>query len=54
MAGAAYAVLVGLATWQALRAQPLLEPDALSLAAGAALVVATATAGVLVLRGDRS
>jgi hypothetical protein len=52
VAGAAYGVLVGFLTWQALRAQPLLQPDAITLTAVAALLVATATAGALVLRAD--
>lgn len=37
----AYLGLIGLLTWQALRAQPLLAPDALTLQACAALLVAT-------------
>jgi len=45
VAGGAYGVLVVLLTWQALRSQPLLKPDGLTLAAFAALAVATA-AGV--------
>ncbi|SCF20901.1 hypothetical protein GA0074696_3437 [Micromonospora purpureochromogenes] len=49
VAGAAYGVLTMLLTWQALRGQPLLRPDALTLAAAAALVTATATAAALVL-----
>ncbi|WP_309232223.1 hypothetical protein [Micromonospora tarensis] len=53
VAGAAYGVLTVLLTWQALRGQPLLRPDALTLVAVAALVVATATAGGLVLARRR-
>jgi hypothetical protein len=54
VAGGAYGVLTILLTWQALRGQPLLRPDALTLAAVAALVVATATpAGVVVARRRR-
>jgi len=49
VAGGAYGVLTMLLTWQALRGQPLLRPDALTLAAVAALVVATATAAGVVL-----
>ncbi|MET7709920.1 hypothetical protein [Micromonospora sp. NPDC005413] len=49
VAGGAYGVLTLLLTWQALRGQPLLRPDALTLAAVAALVVATATATAAVL-----
>ncbi len=51
VAGGAYGVLTMLLTWQALHGQPLLRPDPLTLAAVAALVVATATAaGVVVAR----
>ncbi|MDO3685631.1 hypothetical protein [Micromonospora sp. C28ISP2-4] len=46
---AAYAGLTLLLTAQALRGQPLLAPDALTLAAAGVLVVATATATTLVL-----
>ena len=54
VAGAAYAVLTMLLTWQALRGQPLLRPDTLTLAAVAAVVVPTATAvGVVVARRRR-
>lgn len=49
VAGAAYGVLTVLLTWQALRGQPLLRPDGLTLVAVAALVVATVTAAGLVL-----
>ena len=34
-----YLGLIGLLTWQAMRAQPLLAPDALTLQAGATLLV---------------
>jgi hypothetical protein len=55
VAGAAYGMLTMLLTWQALRGQPLLRPDALTLAAVAAVVVATAAAvGVVVARRHRS
>ncbi|MBM0231865.1 hypothetical protein JNW91_08350 [Micromonospora sp. STR1_7] len=53
VAGGAYGVLTVLLTWQALRGQPLLRPDASTLAAVAALVVATATASGLVLARRR-
>ncbi|MCG5441528.1 hypothetical protein NIE79_001653 [Micromonospora sp. NIE79] len=53
VAGGAYGVLTVLLTWQALREQPLLRPDAVTLAAVAALVVATATATGLVLARRR-
>jgi hypothetical protein len=51
VAGAAYGVLTVLLTWQALRGQPLLRPDALTLAATVALVLSTViAAGVVVAR----
>ncbi|WP_030439043.1 hypothetical protein [Actinoplanes subtropicus] len=50
VAGAAYGVLNVLLTWQALRGQPLVKPDALTLSAWAALAVATGIAATLVLR----
>ncbi|WP_433534037.1 hypothetical protein ACQPZK_17770 [Micromonospora sp. CA-249363] len=53
VAGAAYGVLTLVLTWQALRGQPLLRPDALTLAVVAALAVATATAIGLVLARRR-
>ncbi|MEU7750493.1 hypothetical protein AB0B57_01770 [Micromonospora sp. NPDC049101] len=53
VAGSAYGVLIVLLTWQALRGQPLLRPDAGTLAAVAALVVATAAASGLVLARRR-
>ncbi|MEU8329319.1 hypothetical protein [Micromonospora sp. NPDC048839] len=53
VAGSAYGVLIVLLTWQALRGQPLLRPDASTLAAVAVLVVATAAASGLVLAGRR-
>ncbi|MBQ0992856.1 hypothetical protein KBX08_22525 [Micromonospora sp. H61] len=53
VAGGAYGVLTVLLTWQALREQPLLRPDAVTLAAVAALVVATATATGRVLARRR-
>ncbi|GIE32936.1 hypothetical protein Ait01nite_059810 [Actinoplanes italicus] len=48
--GSAYAVIVLLLTWQALRAQPLLKPDALTLAAFAAVAAVTAVASVAAVR----
>ncbi|MDG4781923.1 hypothetical protein O7614_19895 [Micromonospora sp. WMMD961] len=53
VAGAAYGVLTVMLTWQALRGQPLLRPDGLTLVAVGALVVATATAAGLVLARRR-
>ena len=49
VAGAAYGGLVVLLTWQALRAQPLLAPDATTVAAVGALAAATAVAAAAVL-----
>jgi hypothetical protein len=42
VAGSAYAALTALLTWQALRAQPLADPDPLTLAAAGAIALATA------------
>jgi hypothetical protein len=53
IAGVAYGVLVALVTWQALRGQPLLSPDRLTLTAFGALLTGTAIATVSVL-GRRS
>ncbi|MGR6319809.1 hypothetical protein Q2K19_26845 [Micromonospora soli] len=54
VAGAAYGALTVLVTWQALRGQPLLRPDALTLTVAASLVVATAAGvGVVVARRRR-
>jgi uncharacterized membrane protein YqjE len=50
VAGLGYLGLTVLITWQALRAQPLLRPDALTLGALALLVVASAVAAWLVVR----
>lgn len=49
-----YLGLVALVTWQALRQQPLLAPDALTLAALAALIAATAGAALLVILRART
>ncbi|GID95108.1 hypothetical protein ACFQFC_32695 [Amorphoplanes digitatis] len=51
--GCAYGILVVLLTWQALRGQPLLRPDALTLTAWAALAVSVAAATVAVLARRR-
>lgn len=54
VAGGAYGVLVVMLTWQALRGQPLLRPDTLTLAAWSLLgVAAAASAAVVVARGRR-
>jgi hypothetical protein len=50
VAAAGYAGLVMLVTWQALRAQPLLAPDALTVAALAVVLVGIGAALVTVLR----
>ncbi|HUR02053.1 MAG TPA: hypothetical protein VM347_05915 [Nonomuraea sp.] len=50
---AAYAGLVGLVTWQALRGQPLVHPDALTLAALALLLGTTAWGTRAVLAAGR-
>jgi putative N-acetylmannosamine-6-phosphate epimerase len=46
----AYTVLTLMLTWQALRGQPLLRPDAMSLVALAALLAGTAVAVIAVVR----
>jgi hypothetical protein len=48
--GGAYGVLNVLLTWQALRGQPLVKPDAVTLGAWAALAAATGIGAALVLR----
>jgi len=53
IAAAAWAGLVVLLTWQALRAQPLLAPDATTLTALALLVAATVAAVAALLAADR-
>jgi hypothetical protein len=53
IAGAAWAGLTVLLVWQALRGQPLVAPDAATLAVAAALVVATVLAVLAALRGGR-
>ncbi|MCU7726089.1 hypothetical protein ODJ79_20380 [Actinoplanes sp. KI2] len=50
VAGGAYGVLVLLLTWQALRGQPLLQPDGATLIAWGALAATTAAATAAVLR----
>lgn len=53
--GLGYLGLAGLLTWQALRAQPLLAPDALTLGALAALVLLVAgTSAALAFTGRRA
>jgi hypothetical protein len=54
VAAVAYALLTAMLTWQALRGQPLLRPDALTLAAAGGLLTATAlAAGAVLLAGRR-
>jgi hypothetical protein len=50
VAAAAYCGLLALVTWQALRGQPLLGPDAATLAVAGVLAAASAGAAVLALR----
>ncbi|WP_232664800.1 hypothetical protein [Pseudonocardia sp. TRM90224] len=50
---ASYAGLVALVTWQALRGQPLLAPDAATLTGLAVLVAATVAGVVGVLRAHQ-
>ncbi|MFI8514329.1 hypothetical protein ACIGHB_24705 [Streptomyces sp. NPDC085460] len=50
-ASAAYAATFALLTWQALRGQPLLHPDATTLTTAAAIATLTTTATLLTLRG---
>jgi hypothetical protein len=52
-AAGAYAALLALLTWQALRGQSIVAPDGATLAAGAAIVLVTATAVALALRPAR-
>lgn len=49
-AGAGYAGLLALLTWQALRGQSIVHPDFWTLAAGTGLIAAVAVAGTLSLR----
>ena len=49
VAGAGYGLLVALVLWQAERGQPLLQPDGLTLAAFAALVIAVGAGAVVAL-----
>lgn len=51
--GLGYLGLAVLLTWQALRGQSLLAPDALTLGALAALVLAVAGVGAVILHADR-
>jgi hypothetical protein len=53
VAGAGYGVLTVVLTWQALRGQPLLRPDALTLGGWAVLALATGAAGLGVLARRR-
>jgi hypothetical protein len=54
IAAAGYAALIGLVTWQALRGQSLIHPDALTLGALALLVAFGSLSTLLVLRGTKS
>jgi len=50
VAGGGYTALLGLLTWQALRGQPMVHPDALTLGALAVIVVGVVAGVVWVLR----
>ncbi|MFG1637245.1 hypothetical protein [Pseudonocardia alni] len=52
-AAAGYTGLLALLTWQALRGQPLVAPDALTVAAAGALTVLVVAGAVVVLRERR-
>lgn len=54
VAGIGYAALVVLVTWQALRGQPLLAPDGVTLAALAVIVLGSAAGVATALRTDRT
>ena len=55
VAGLGYAGLTVLLTWQAMRGQPLIHPDAVTLAAATVLAGTTAASAWLVLhRGRRA
>ena len=54
LAATAYAGLVLLTVWQALRGQPLVAPDVATLAALAALVAVTGAGAVLIVRSHRA
>lgn len=53
VAAGGYAVLTVSLTWQALRAQPLLRPDSLTVGVWAAIAAGTAIAAALVIRRER-
>lgn len=50
VAGGGYTALLGLLTWQALRGQPMIHPDALTVGVFAAIVVGVVAGTVWVLR----
>jgi hypothetical protein len=50
VAGLGYLGLIGLTTWQALRGQSIIAPDALTLAVGGALAGAAALAALIIAR----
>lgn len=49
-ASGAYAAVVALVTWQALRGQPLVHPDGTTLAAAGLIAAVTAAGALLALR----
>ncbi|WP_214402348.1 hypothetical protein [Pseudonocardia lacus] len=50
LAGGTYLALLALLTWQALRGQPLAAPDAVTLAAAGALVIAVGATALVIVR----
>ena len=53
VASAGYTGLTGLTLWQALRGQPLIQPDGLTLLAGAVLVALVAAGAVAAMASDK-
>jgi hypothetical protein len=53
VAGLGYAALTVLLSWQAMRGQPLIHPDAVTLTAAAVLALTVSAAGLLVVRRGR-
>lgn len=52
-AGLTYIAIIGLATWQALRAQPLIRPDALTVGTLAAILIAAGAVAAVVVQQAR-
>jgi hypothetical protein len=53
VAGAGWLGVTALVTWQALRGQPLLQPDALTLSVAAGLALVLATAAITIVARSR-